>query len=69
MKPAARIVKSLNGHRLSAALHAGTWLFTSDFPEIAQRFDGTTDASDACALFEELATAGVNVDEPKKESA
>jgi predicted transcriptional regulator len=58
MRPQARIVKTLNQHRLSAVQYDGVWTFHSDFPEIAAQFDGARDAVAAIEEFERLATAG-----------
>lgn len=47
----------LNGFTLVVTIVNGKRFFTSQFPEIAERFDGTEDSGEAIDLFEQLATA------------
>ena len=58
VRPVARIRKTVAGFTLAASKHAGAgWQFAcAAFPDIARRFGGVDDASDAVAEFERRAT-------------
>lgn len=58
-KKPASIYKKVNGRTLYAEKGLTGWHFASDdFPDLAEKYDGCQDASDAITEFELRATAG-----------
>jgi hypothetical protein len=58
VKPVARFWSGIGAHRLSGELWSDGWRFVCDsFPDLAEKYAGVTDATEAIEEFTRRATA------------